>query len=93
MCDCVVNHVPSRYKNVIHHIIPRSWGGPDTAVNKIAICPTTHENVHDLLNECVRRASWPDWAYLQQFNVFTRKLALQAWNQRPSDTPPRTATA
>ncbi len=38
----------------VHHIHPVGMGGPDVASNRIALCPTTHANVHEVLRLLVK---------------------------------------
>lgn len=58
-CKCVATHRPPVVTLQRHHIVPKSWGGPDVATwngkPQITItCGTTHDSVHMLLNHYVR---------------------------------------
>lgn len=89
-CVCVGQHVPEVHAPATHHIVPLSWGGPNVEANKVVLCPTTHENVHKLLNAYVHAGGVPDWSIRRQYSVYTRTLAQRAWDNRPNDKPPYT---
>lgn len=91
-CPCVSNHNPEPRLLHRHHILPLSWGGKREPANEIKLCPTTHENVHTLLNHYVRAGTIPSYAILRTFGAFARGLAAEAWMKRPSDKPPYTST-
>lgn len=96
VCLCVRDHNPNPMEPHDHHIIPKSWGGPDTPENKVKLCPTAHSNVHHLLDHYVRhfRAGLgePPWAIQQHYSPYIRGLAAKAWAQRP-DYPTYTLAA
>lgn len=83
-CLCVGQHVPEAHVLNRHHILPKSWGGANTADNLVDVCPTTHENVHKLLDQHVRLGGVPPWDYRRRFSPFARDLAARAWAQRPA---------
>lgn len=87
-CPCCVTHTPKPYRLDNHHVIPAAWGGPTTAANLIAICPTTHENIHQLLNEYQRINGVPPWSFRCQFNAYAREKAAEAWAAKPANAPP-----
>lgn len=92
-CLCVGQHVPEVHALASHHILPKSWGGPDGPENRVVLCPSTHENVHQLLNKYVKRGGVPEWSVRRVYGVYARDLAARAWAQRPSDKPPYTVQA
>lgn len=49
VCVCVSEHRPPPLEYAQHHVWPSGMGGPDTAENRVWICPTTHANAHELL--------------------------------------------
>lgn len=49
VCRCVAEHRPPVLEYAYHHILPKSLGGPDDPDNLVALCPTAHANVHELL--------------------------------------------
>lgn len=42
-----------------HHVIPTSWGGPNTIANLVVVSPNTHRRLHVGLDACVAMGS-PD---------------------------------
>ena len=58
-CVCVSEHRPPVTTFQRHHVVPKSWGGPDVATwngkpQIVITCGTTHDSVHMLLNHYVR---------------------------------------
>ena len=78
-CHCVATHVPAVHRFHGHHVIPRSWGGPDVAWNIEHLCPSGHYNAHSLLNHYVRAQNVPSWEIRRTFSAFTRRLGERAW--------------
>jgi hypothetical protein len=87
LCSCVIYHTPEPKSFARHHILPKSWGGSDDPSNIIVLCPTTHENVHKLLNVYVKYKTKPGCDVLRHYNGFVRELAQRAWDQRGVYTP------
>jgi hypothetical protein len=50
-----------------HHLRPVAWGGQRTPQNEREVCGTTHDAVHALLNESVRRREFPDEDFLKGY--------------------------
>ena len=90
VCEIHSGHSPSPKVVHKHHVIPLSWGGEKTVVNIRVLCPTSHENVHTLLNHYVRGSAEPSWEIRRHYGSAERDLAAQAWASRPSDKPPYT---
>jgi hypothetical protein len=89
--DCYLHktHSPEPLNAAIHHVLPKSWGGPDVESNKVTICPTGHENVHTILNWFVKFGG-PDEVpgdYRIRAGSTTWALALRAWEQHTAYTP------
>lgn len=82
ICPCVKRHSPPAVVIEQHHVLPLSWGGPDTPANKVAICAQTHFTIHALLNQYVHTGDTPSRGELNQFPPYARILAAQAWQQR-----------
>jgi hypothetical protein len=40
-------------RGVVHHVLPRGAGGPDTAENRVTICANGHDAVHAVMWELV----------------------------------------
>lgn len=76
VCLCVATHRPSHAGHLqTHHVRPRAWGGPSTPDNLADICGTTHDCIHAILDEVVRRKAWPDATFLRRFNRYAVALA------------------
>jgi len=65
-------HSPIPVSHDLHHVIPRSMGGPDTAANIVSVCPTGHRNVHVCITRMLRDES------VTVFGETTRDLARRA---------------
>jgi len=79
-CLCVAEHRPALGGMVqIHHVLPLSWGGPNTAANRVPLCPNGHELVHRQLNIAVRQRRWPVWADWATRNPYLIGLAVRAY--------------
>ena len=48
-----------RKKLHVHHIIPRSWGGPDSTWNLVTLCSDCHRKIHSKHLLSVRKDVWP----------------------------------
>ncbi len=79
-CACVSEHRPAPDELNVHHVLPLSWGGLDRPANRVWVCPTTHANVHVLLNAYRKLGSTPPWELRRRFSVFTRVLAQRGWD-------------
>lgn len=62
----------------MHHIQPLSWGGPNEPGNRVAICGTTHDATHDLLNLYVRTNGKPAVVDVHRYPRYARYLADEA---------------
>ena len=62
-----------------HHIWPKGQGGPDTAPNRVFLCPTTHTNSHQLERAWWKAGGSPTWEVRRRYNFFTRELARRAY--------------
>jgi hypothetical protein len=87
-CPCVITHAPAAYVAELHHIVPRSWGGPDVPENLASVCNNTHQAVHHLLDDHVRLfrlagALELPWTVLRRYSAFQRDLAARGWAGRP----------
>lgn len=75
-------HSPRPNYSELHHILPMSWGGPDVADNRIAICPTGHANVHRLL-DALRRGGDVD---LRGWGPGERALGMRGFEEWRNET-------
>lgn len=80
-CPCSANHTPKAVTFDLHHLIPLSWGGPDTDENSRVICPTTHRHVHLLLTRWRKLMEEPSWEFRQHFGPFARQLAEEGFTR------------
>lgn len=76
-CDLHQYHSPEVVSFDIHHVIPKSMGGPDTQDNKAVVCPTGHRNVHTLLR--VFASVGPDAADRVSWGEETWNMAMKGW--------------
>ncbi len=53
-CRCVPLHRPPVLELHRHHVWPLFLGGPDTDNNTVMVCPTSHQNIHELLLLMIR---------------------------------------
>lgn len=90
VCPCSKRHSPRVVATDTHHILPLSWGGPNVAANRVELCPTTHRQVHRLLDAYVAAGNVPAASVMARYNDLTRALAARAWDQRPA-VPTRTS--
>ena len=60
-CTVHNSHYPRSHINEIHHVWPLGHGGPDVAANKVTICATGHNNVHQLLDAWLHAKGDPGW--------------------------------
>lgn len=77
-CVCVKNHSPKVNRTALHHIWPMGMGGPDHKTNIVPLCPTTHSEVHLILEAFARadavvprKRVWGEYAYA---------LAVRGWD-------------
>lgn len=92
MCKCVGKHVPLPMAYHKHHIIPKYLGGTDSKENLLVLCPTTHYNVHALLQHYGRYKGTPPGSVRKHYSDYVQGLAKRAWEGRRSlfsatDTP------
>lgn len=53
-CKCRTTHSPYPLELNFHHVWPLAMGGPDVPSNLVAVCPTTHANIHEILRLLMR---------------------------------------
>jgi len=95
-CPCVRHHCPAPAYLQRHHILPQSWGGKTEPSNLVAICGTTHDAVHDLLNAIVKakqgRGKYPSSRRYPAYAWQLALRALRAWQEANGDRPPTVLT-
>jgi 5-methylcytosine-specific restriction endonuclease McrA len=80
-CECVKNHNPNVLHDDIHHIWPKSEGGPDHIDNLIPLCPTAHDEVHRLLRAYEKHNGTPPWSIRRHYNKHIREVAALGWHR------------
>src|SRR5262245_23541584 len=58
-CEVHRYHAPAPLALVVHHVLPRAMGGPDTVDNEVVVCDTGHRNIHRILGVLIRGAVMP----------------------------------
>jgi hypothetical protein len=74
-CQVHNRHIPEPHVNHIHHVWPKGDGGPDIGDNKIAVCPTGHYSIHDLLREFKIYSGTVPYSVLRRYSYGERKYA------------------
>ena len=64
---CHIHHEMVSYE--IHHIWPLGYHGPDTADNKVKVCPSAHADIHYLMERMFRGKSYSRREYGQKVRV------------------------
>ena len=72
---CHAHHDMVSYE--IHHIWPLSYHGPDTAANKVKVCPNAHSDIHYLMERMFRGRSY-SW---REYGPAVRHLARAGYLQ------------
>jgi hypothetical protein len=94
-CQCVRNHNPVPTGTQTHHVVPQSWmkrGAAPSTSETVVLCGTTHDSVHNLLNEYVRANGIPAWPIRRQYSHFVRGLVTTAWLNKPKGKLPYTTS-
>jgi 5-methylcytosine-specific restriction endonuclease McrA len=80
MTECVAHrfHSPRPQTLALHHVFPASLGGADDG-ETVALCPTGHDNVHELLKAYRDRGQTPPWELRRQYGPGERHLAAEGW--------------
>jgi hypothetical protein len=81
-CVCVGKHVPLPMQLVSHFIVSPYHGGLDEPVNLVWLCPTTHFNVHALLDEYERYDGTPPGSVRKHYSEYVQRLAAAGWEGR-----------
>lgn len=79
VCRCVKVHVPKIWILHSHHIWPLATGGPDEPWNRLWLCPSTHNDVHDLLRQYRRHKGLPPGSILSRYGLYARVVAQDGW--------------
>lgn len=84
-CLCVKRHVPKVHRTHEHHVHPLGMGGEDTDDNKVHLCPTTHSEVHLIIEDFTRRRGLR--TIRPEESVYAYALARQGYVLAHPDTP------
>lgn len=74
-CTVHKRHTPASHVNEIHHVWPLGEGGPDVAANKVVVCATGHNSVHQLLTLWLKAGGDPGWAVRRRYTRGEQALA------------------
>lgn len=77
-CRCVAEHRPPVKRTVRHHIHPLGMGGPEAESNIRVLCPTTHSDVHLIIEDFVRNKG--ERPRKEGETRYAYALAIQGWN-------------
>lgn len=80
-CQVHKQHIPSPHVNHRHHVWPKGDGGPDIQDNIIAVCPTGHYNVHDLLAHFKMLMGNVPYTILRNYTLEERKYAKLGYDR------------
>lgn len=85
-CKCSVNHQPGILELTIHHVWPMGDGGPNDPANEVAVCPTTHYNVHEMyraMKKAGREISIREFSAIYEASVsrYARDLAALGYRR------------
>jgi hypothetical protein len=80
-CQVHANHTPQSHINEVHHVWPLGDGGPNIPANKVTVCATGHNNIHDLLNKYRQAAGDPGWETLRHYTRQERVYAALGWQR------------
>lgn len=82
---CVAEHRPQPLELTLHHLHPKYLGGPTNGV-LVALCPSSHVSVHEVLRTLIVVGPMPYRLALQQWpglNRYVHALAhegYRAWH-------------
>lgn len=74
-CQVHKRHIPEPHVNHRHHVWPLGEGGPNIEDNIIAVCPTGHYSIHDLLKEYKLYNGKVPYSVTRSYSLGERKYA------------------
>jgi hypothetical protein len=80
-CEVHANHTPRSHVNEIHHVWPLGEGGPDIPENKVVVCATGHNSIHQLMSLWLKGAAEPPWSIRRQYTPDERRLAQTGYDR------------
>jgi hypothetical protein len=80
-CTFHRKHEPRSHVNEIHHVWPLGHGGPDIPENRVVICATGHNSVHQIISELILGHGNMSWAALRAYGKDERDLAKLGYDR------------
>jgi hypothetical protein len=80
-CQIHNQHVPNSHVNHRHHVWPLGHGGPNIEDNIIAVCPTGHYSIHDLLSHYLMLMGNVPYSILRGYTLEERKYAKLGYDR------------
>lgn len=80
-CEVHKDHVPASHINEVHHVWPKGDGGPNIAENRIVVCATGHNNIHDLINILKSMQGKVPYSELRRYSYKERELAKLGYDR------------
>lgn len=80
-CQVHKQHVPEPHINHRHHVWPLGHGGPNIQDNIIAVCPTGHMNIHDLIQHYLVLMGDIPYKILRTYSLDERKYAKLGYDR------------
>ena len=78
-CQVHKGHSPPSHVNEVHHVWPVGDGGPNIAANRVVVCATGHNSIHQLID--LYRKGNIDWDVLRHYSPEERRLAILGWDR------------
>jgi hypothetical protein len=90
-CQVHNTHSPRSHVNEKHHIRPLGRGGANTPENRIVVCATGHNNIHQLLDAMLAWATHhPEEKFppvvLNRYSFRERELAREGFDRIQNNT-------
>lgn len=80
-CKLHTKHTPHSHINEVHHIWPKGEGGPDIPENKVVVCATGHNNIHQLIKLLKAERGQLPYAVLRTFSFEERTYAQLGYDR------------
>jgi hypothetical protein len=81
---CIVHptHTPTSHVNEVHHVWPRGHGGPNIAANRIVVCATGHNSIHQLLSFMLKAENGTvDPSVFKTYTAFEQQYAQLGYDR------------
>lgn len=82
VCQCVKVHNPRPVVLHSHHVWPLGEDGPDTKINQLWVCPTSHYAIHALWPLMHKHAGKVPKAELKRFSRYVRAVVQRGWDAK-----------